>query len=548
MTRDLVLLCLLSSVPMAAQSQSSSSQSAATKVAGAVDQRVMQAHLEFLADDALEGRRPGTRGGELAAKYIAAQFQRLGLQPAGDSGTYYQRVPIITLTPNPTVRIAAPGSGDLTYRKDYVLWSMRNDSLVSLKSDLVFVGYGIVAPEYQWDDYRGLDVKNKIVVALVNDPGLKDSTIFRGPILTYYGRWTYKIEEAQRQGAAGILLIHTPESATYPWSTVQSSWTGPQVRIEEPPKSLLIAGWLTRDAAGRLFQLGGKDLGALMDQAVRRGFMAVPLGVQLDATVRSSMQRSSTSNVLGKLPGRGTLASEAVLIGGHYDHFGIGAPVNGDSIYNGAEDNASGTAAVLTAAEAFVRSGVHTKRSLVFVGFTAEESGLLGSQALVARSAIPLSRIAAILNLDVMNLNGRTQDVAAVGLDQSNLRKTFVQAAAAEGLQVTESREALLHGAFFRSDHFPLARAGVPGLSIEDGQHYVGQAADYGKKMQEEYTEKRYHQPSDEVLPSFNYDGARQQLRVIVRTAVAVADASAQPSWNPGSEFRKAGEERLKQR
>ena len=548
MTRNLVLLCLLGSVPMAAQSQSSSSQSAATKVAGAVDQRVMQAHLEFLADDALEGRRPGTRGGELAAKYIAAQFQRLGLQPAGDSGTYYQRVPIITLTPNPTVRIAAPTSGDLTYRKDYVLWSMRNDSLVSLKSDLVFVGYGIVAPEYQWDDYRGLDVKNKIVVALVNDPGLRDSSIFRGPILTYYGRWTYKIEEAQRQGAAGILLIHTPESATYPWSTVQSSWTGPQVRIEEPPKSLLIAGWLTHDAAGRLFQLGGKDLDALMDQAVRRGFEAVPLGVQLDATVRSSIQRSSTSNVLGKLPGRGTLASEAVLIGGHYDHFGIGVPVNGDSIYNGAEDNASGTAAVLTAAEAFVRSGVHTKRSLVFVGFTAEESGLLGSQAMVARSAIPLSRIAAILNLDVMNLNGRTQDVAAVGLDQSNLRKTFVQAAAAEGLQVSESREALLHGAFFRSDHFPLARAGVPGLSIEDGQHYVGQAADYGKKKQEEYTEKRYHQPSDEVLPSFDYDGARQQLRVIVRTAVAVADASAQPAWNPGSEFRKVGEERLKQR
>ena len=548
MTRDLVLLCLLSSVPMAAQSQSSSSQSAATKVAAAVDQRVLRAHLEFLADDALEGRRPGTRGGELAAKYIAAQFQRLGLEPAGDSGTYYQRVPIITLTPNPTVRIAGPASGDLTYRKDYVLWSMRNDSLVSLKSDLVFVGYGIVAPEYQWDDYRGVDVKNKIVVALVNDPGLRDSTIFRGPILTYYGRWTYKIEEAQRHGAAGILLIHTPESATYPWSTVQSSWTGPQVRIEEPPKSLLIAGWLTHDAAGRLFQLGGKDLGALMDQAVRREFEAVPLGVQLDATVRSSIQRSGTANVLGKLPGRGALASEAVLIGGHYDHFGIGAPVNGDSIYNGAEDNASGTAAVLTAAEAFARSGVRTKRSLVFVGFTAEESGLLGSQAMVARSAIPLSRIAAILNLDVMNLNGRTQDVAAVGLDQSNLRKTFVQAAAAEGLQVTESREALLHGAFFRSDHFPLARAGVPGLSIEDGQHYVGQPDDYGKKKQEEYTQKRYHQPSDEVLPSFNYDGARQQLRVIVRTAVAVADASAQPAWNPSSEFRKVGEERLKQR
>src|SRR5215218_3125129 len=439
MLRHFVLLCLLSSLPLAAQSQTSSTRSAAAKVAGAVDQRVLRSDLEFLADDALEGRRPGTRGGELAGKYIAAQFERLGLQPAGDSGTYYQHVPIITLTPSPTVRIAAPTPSDLAYRKDYVLWSMRNDSLVSLKGDLVFVGHGIVAPEYQWDDYKGVDVKNKIVVAMVNDPGLRDSTIFRGAILTYYGRWTYKIEEAQRQGAAGILLIHTTESATYPWSTVQSSWTGPQVRIEEPAKSLLVAGWLTRDAAGRLFKQGGQDVSALMDQAVRKGFKAVPLGVQLEARVRSSIQRSGTSNVLGRLPGRGPLAREVILIGGHYDHFGIGTPVAGDSIYNGAEDNASGTAAVLATAEAFVRSAVRTGRSLVFAGFTAEESGLLGSQALVARPAIPLNRVAAILNLDVVNLYGRTGDVSAVGLDQSSLSTTFGQAAAAEKLEVTVS-------------------------------------------------------------------------------------------------------------
>jgi Zn-dependent M28 family amino/carboxypeptidase len=517
----------------------------AAAVARAVDTRVVRAHLEFLADDALEGRRPGTRGGELAAKYIAAQFERLGLQPAGDSGTYYHHVPIITLTPNPAVRVTAPAPRDLTYRQDYVLWSMRNDSVVSVRGDLVFVGYGIVAPEYQWDDYKGLDVKNKIVVALVNDPGLRDSTIFRGPILTYYGRWTYKIEEAQRQGAAGIFLVHTTESATYPWTTVQSSWTGPQVRIEEPPKSLLVAGWLTQDAAGQLFQQGGKDLAALMNQAAQRGFQAVPLGVQLEASVRSGIQRSATSNVLGRLPGKGSLGQEAILIGGHYDHFGIGVPVGGDSIYNGAEDNASGTAAVLGVAEAFVRSGVRTGRSLVFAGFTAEESGLLGSQALVARPPIPLRKVAAILNLDVMNVHGRTRDVSAVGLDQSSLSSTFSQAAAAEGLQVTVSREALLHGAFFRSDHFPFARAGVPGLSIEDGQDYVGKPADYGRKTQNEYTEKRYHQPSDEVLPSFNYDGTVQQLRVIVRTAVTLADAPDQPTWNKSSEFRAAGQQRM---
>jgi Zn-dependent M28 family amino/carboxypeptidase len=425
---------------------------------------------------------------------------------------------------------------------------MRNEPSISVQGDLVFVGYGIVAPEYQWNDYEGLDVKNKIVVALVNDPGLRDSTIFRGAILTYYGRWTYKIEEAQRQGAAGILLVHTTESATYPWTTVQSSWTGPQVRIEEPAKSLQVAGWISQDAAGRIFRTGGQDLAALSNQAVRRGFKAVPLNVQLDATVRSDIQRSQTSNVLGRLPGRGPLAKEAVLIGGHYDHFGIGTPVNGDSIYNGAEDNASGTAAVLALAEAFVRSGVHPRRSLVFIGFTAEESGLLGSQALVARSPIPLSQMTAILNLDVMNLYGRTRDISAVGLDQSSLAGVFSRAAAAEGLKVSSNRANLLRGFFFRSDHFPLARAGVPGLSVENGQSFIGKPADYGEKMKNEYTEKRYHQPSDEVLPSFTYDGAVQQLRVVARAAVALADAPRQPTWNATSEFRQAGEERRKGR
>lgn len=515
------------------------------RVAAAVNPTTLRAHLEFLADDALEGRRPGTRGGELAAKYIATQFQRLGLEPAGDSGTYYHRVPIITLTPEPTVKILGPTPGELAYRNDYVLWSMRNDTTTSARGDLVFVGYGIVAPEYQWNDYDGVDVKNKIVVTLVNDPGLRDSTIFRGPILTYYGRWTYKIEEARRQGAAGILMVHTTESATYPWTTVQSSWTGAQVRLEEPASSLLVAGWLNQEAAARLFSQGGHDLAKLMDQAAKRGFRAVPLGIQLDAQVRSAISRSQTSNVLGRLPGRGRLAREAVLIGGHYDHFGIGAPVKGDSIYNGAEDNASGTAAVLTAAEAFVKSGVQPGRSVVFVGFAAEESGLLGSQGLVARPPFPLKDMAAILNLDGMNLDGRTTDVGALGTDQSSLGAVFRSAARAEGLRVSLDPDDLKRGYFFRSDHFPLARAGVPGLSLQSGISFVGQPAEYARQKKDEYIAERYHQPSDEVLPSFNYDGAAQQLRVIVRTAVAVANAAAQPAWNRTSEFRDAGEKRL---
>ena len=541
--RIAALTLALLSFPVAG-ALSQQTRSPASRAAAAVDSNTLRAHLDFLADDALEGRRPGTRGAELAARYIAAQFQRLGLQPAGDSGTFYHRVPIITLTPAPTLEVLGPSPAELAYRNDYVLWSMRNDSVTGAKGEAVFVGYGIVAPEHYWNDYAGIDVKNKIVVTLVNDPGLRDTTIFRGPILTYYGRWTYKIEEARRQGAAGILMVHTPEGATYPWTTVQSGWTGPQVRIEELPTSLLVAGWLSQEAAGRLFTQGGQVLAQLMEKAATRQFRAVPLGIQLGARVQSAITRSETSNVLGRWPGQGRLSNEAVLITGHYDHFGIGTAVNGDSIYNGAEDNASGTAAVLAAAEAFARSGVRTARSMVFVGFTAEESGLLGSQALVAKPTLPLSRIAAILNLDVMNLYGRTRDVSALGLDQSSLGPVFRGAAAAENLQVSINKDALLHGSYFRSDHFPFARAGVPGTSIQNGEQYIGKPKDYGHEKKAEYTEKRYHQPSDEILPWFTYDGAVQQLRVILRTAVAVGNAPTQPNWNRTSEFREAGEKR----
>jgi Zn-dependent M28 family amino/carboxypeptidase len=540
-----LILCLGAAGRLVAQTPSSSA-SPATRVAHALDPRVLRAHLEFLADDALEGRAPGTRGGVTAAKYIATQFERLGLEPAGDSGTYFQHVPIIALTPQPTLAAAAAGapSAPLAWKTDYVMWSMRNDSLVDLKADAVYVGYGIVAPEYGWDDYAGTDVKGKIVVTLANDPGLQDSTIFRGKILTYYGRWTYKIEEARRQGAAGILMVHTTESATYPWTTVLSGWVGPQVRLETPSSSLLVAGWLHQDAAARLFRQGGQDLAVLTASAARKGFRAVPLNLQLQATVRSAIRRSETANVLGRWPGRGGLAREAVLIGGHYDHFGIGAPVNGDSIYNGAQDNASGTAGVLAAAEAFVRSGVHPGRSIIFVAFAAEESGLIGSQALATRPPVPLRDVAAILNLDVLNVYGRTRDFSALGMDQSSLGRTMSQAAATEGLRVTENPEALLRGSFFRSDHFSLARAGVPGTSLESGGDFVGRPAGWGKEQEDAYVEKRYHQPSDEVEPWFSYDGAIQQLRVTVRTAVAVADAPKQPVWNSTSEFREAGEAR----
>jgi Zn-dependent M28 family amino/carboxypeptidase len=518
----------------------------ATRLARAARADVFQAHLEYLSDDLLEGRAPATRGGELAARYIATQFRRLGLEPAGDSGSYFHRVPVITLTPEPVLKVDGAAPATLTYRDDYVLWSMRNEEQVNVAGPAVFVGYGIVAPEWGWDDYAGLDVKGKIVLCLVNDPGLHDPSIFRGRILTYYGRWTYKIEEAQRQGAAGILMIHTAESATYPWTTVTGSWTGEQVRLEQPASSLVVAGWIRDEVAGRLFQQGGLDLQALMEQAGRKGFRGIALPLGIEAGVKSVVRRSSTANVVARLPGRGRLADEAVLIGGHYDHLGVRAPVNGDSIYNGAEDNASGTAAVLTAAEAFVRSGAGSQRSILFMAFGAEESGLLGSQAFAERPTVPLKGLAGVLNMDVMNLYGRTRDVSALGTDQSSLGAVFVGAATAEGLRVTVDSGALVRGSFFRSDHFPFARAGVPALSLESGSDFVGRPAGWGEEQQNEYTAKRYHQPQDEILPWFSMDGAMQQIRVILRSAIAIANAPAQPTWNAGSEFRAAGDARVR--
>lgn len=517
----------------------------ATRVTRGLSADGYRAHLEYLSDDLLEGRAPATRGGELAAKYVAAQFRRLGLQPAGDSGSYFHRVPIIALTPDPTLKVTGANPALLRYRDDYVLWSMRNEEQVNLAGPAVFVGYGVVAPEWGWNDYAGADVKGKIVFCLVNDPGLHDPAIFRGRILTYYGRWTYKIEEAQRQGAAGLVLIHTTESATYPWTTVTGSWTGEQVRLEQPAGSLVVAGWMRDEIAAQLFSRAGFDLSALMSQAGRKGFRAVPLPFGIETGVRSTIRRSATANVVARLPGRGRLAREAVLLSGHYDHLGVRAPVNGDSIYNGAEDNASGTAAVLAAADAFVKSGTQTQRSILFMAVGAEESGLLGSQAFAANPTLPLKNLAAVLNMDVMNLYGRTRDIAALGLDQSSLGALFTTAAAAEGLRVTVDSSSLIRGSFFRSDHFPFARVGVPALSLEGGHDFVDRPAGWGEQQQEEYNEKRYHQPQDELLPWFVMDGAIQQIRVIVRTAVAVANAPGQPVWNASSEFKLAGDARL---
>ena len=547
MKRQLLLGCatlLVAASPLAAQRSALPD----ARVAALVRADAIWAPLKFLSSDLLEGRGSARRGGDLAVQYIASQFMALGLEPAGDSGTFFQHVPIVALNPSPVLAVqgGAPAR-ELAYRDDYVAWSERADTLAQAAGELVFVGYGITAPEWQWNDYKGMDLRGKILLMLVNDPGIGNPAIFRGKTLTYYGRWTYKLEEAARQGAAGVLLVHNDSMATYGWNTVRNSWTGEQVRLDTPPTSLAFGGWITQAAATDLLRARGLDLGTLIASAGQRDFKPVPTGIELTATVRSQLKRSTVDNVIGRLPGRDpTLKNEVVFVSAHWDHFGIVPPVNGDSIMNGAVDNASGVAAMLGIADAFAHDPVRPKRSIMFVGMSLEESGLLGSAWLAAHPPVPPARVAADLNLDVVNLFGATRDISAVGADQSTLGRLFDAAARAEHLRVVVDSMAMMRGGFFRADHFSFAKAGVPAMTPGGGNDYVGKPASWGREQKEIYNRERYHQPADNLLSWYTLDGAMQQTRVLARVAWNVADAAAQPTWYPTSEFAAAGRARVK--
>lgn len=503
-----------------------------------VDTAAIDAHLRFLSSDLLEGRAPATRGGQLATAYIAAQFQALGLEPAGEKGSYFQPVALVGMTPQPSLVWGKTAPDTLAFHDDFVAWAERPEADITADGEVVFVGYGIRAPEWQWDDYKGMDLKGKVLLMLVNDPGLVDSTVFLGKILTYYGRWTYKLEEAARQGAAGAILVHTPESATYPWEVVRGSWSVEQFKLDQPHSpSIAFAGWVTAGRAQAALAKAGLNLDSLSRAAARREFRAVPTGIHASVRVHSALRRVQSENVAARLPGRDPqLARQAVLITSHWDHKGIGPVVRGDSIYNGAEDNATGVAAMLGAAKALTQLS-RPARSIVFVATTAEESGLLGSEGYVQRPLIPLGQTAAVLNLDVTNVRGATRTIGARGWDRSTLGPIFESAARAESLTVESEPD--VRGAFFRSDHFPFARAGVPALSIYAGDDFIGRPKGWGKEQEDIYNQQRYHQPSDEYQSSFRYDGMAQEIRVTVRTAQAIANNREMPRWLKSSEFQR---------
>ena len=533
-------VALVAVVSVAASAQEQATAPRASAPATPVNTAALDAHLKFLASDLLEGRAPATRGGRLATAYIAAQFEALGLEPAGANGTYFQPVALVGMTPEATMAWGLAGaSQSLQYRDAFVAWAERPEADISAEGDVVFVGYGIRAPEWQWDDYKGVDLKGKIVLMLVNDPGLVDTTIFLGKILTYYGRWTYKLEEAARQGAAGAILVHTTESATYPWDVVRSSWSVEQFKLDQPRSpSLAVAGWVTEGSARDALAKAGLNLDSLMRAAARRDFRPVPTRLQATVRVRSALRHVQSENVAGRLPGRERRSAvQTVLVTAHWDHKGIGPAVRGDSIYNGAEDNASGVAAMLGVAQLLAQNPTRPWRSIVFVATTAEESGLLGSEAYVQQPLVPLAQTAAVLNIDVTNVHGMTRDISALGLDRSTLKDAFDYSARAESLQVVTQPD--LRGSFFRSDHFPFARAGVPALSIEPGVDFIGKPKGWGEEQERLYTAERYHQPSDEWQPTFRYDGMAQQVRLVARLARAIANAPDMPKWLPNSEFQR---------
>jgi Zn-dependent M28 family amino/carboxypeptidase len=500
--------------------------------------------LRFLSSDLLEGRAPATRGGQLAAEYIASQLRAAGVEP-GVNGSYFQSVPIDIVGADPrSINVAASGraTATLRYPDDVVVWGGSATDASAARGELVFVGYGAAAPEYRWDDFKDADLRGKILLVLVNDPPApaNEPTLFGGRAMTYYGRWTYKFEEAERRGAAGMLIVHTTEQAGYPWHTVVGSWAKEQRMLPRDPKlppPLGVRGWITDSAASSLLRQAGLDLAELRRRAETRAFRPVPTGITVDMSFRNAVQHLRSDNVVGVVRGSDpALAKQYVAFSAHWDHLGIGPAVNGDSIYNGASDNASGVADILAIARAAAASP-HPKRSLLFVFVTAEESGLLGSAYFAQNPTVPAAQIVANLNMDGGNLLGRTRDLNVLGDTKSSLGPQLAAMVKADGMRLSED----LHpeaGHFYRSDHFSFAKAGIPAVSIGAGVDVVGRPAGWGAQQEDDYTEHRYHQPSDAYRPDFDLSGAVQLSELVLRFGLRLANAPGVPTWNRDAEFR----------
>lgn len=515
-------------------------------------------HIKILASDQFEGRGPGSRGEELTVMYLEEKFKRLGLKPGNPNGTFIQQVPLTGVKSEISARLHIQGkTQDLQFPQDYVAWSPRFDEKVEVKeSELVFVGYGVEAPEFQWDDYKGLDVRGKTLVMLVNDPavpdpnnpGKLDDSVFKGRAMTYYGRWTYKFEIAAAKGAAAAILIHETGPAGYPYFVVINSWSRENFDLTERSQTpIAVASWMNLDRAKAMLASCGQDFDNLKKQAIRRDFKPVPLGARVSFAVKNKTRAVESRNVAALLEGSDPkLKEELVVLTSHWDHLGRDPKLTGDQIFNGAADNASGTAALLEMAQAFGSLPVKPRRSILFLAVTAEEQGLLGAKHYATHPLYPLEKTLANINIDGLNTWGRTRDLAIVGFGNSNLDDLVREGAGFQGRQVGPEPTPE-KGYFYRSDHFEFAKVGVPALYLEkEANVYVDKPADYGRQKREAYIDKDYHKVSDDVKADWDLAGAVEDIQLMTFIAWRVAEGDKYPEWSPGTEFRQRRLDMLK--
>jgi Zn-dependent M28 family amino/carboxypeptidase len=513
----------------------------------AIDPGDFVEHVKTLASDAFEGRGPGTPGEDKSVEYIKSQMQRIGLKP-GNNGEWFQTVPMVQTTADPSTTLSLTVNGTprtLHAGSDMVLGTTSGKPEVKIdNSPLVFVGYGVDAPEQHWNDYAGLDVKGKTVVMLVNDPGfhVNDPTLFEGKRMTYYGRWTYKFEEAARQGASAALIIHDTPGASYGWDVVKNSWSGAQYALPaatDPDPRLPAQGWLTAEQAKALFADSGLDLDALRIAANQRGFKPVPIKATLSLDLKSTIVEKQSRNVIGRLDGS-THPDEAMIYMAHWDHLGKHPDEPGDNIYNGAVDNASGVAGILEIAEAFKHQQPAPERSLLFISVTLEESGLLGSKYYVAHPVVPLEKTVGVVNLDALSVDGKTRDLTVVGMGSSQLEDVLKTVEAKQGLALHAEAHPEA-GSYFRSDHFNFAKAGVPALDIGSGDDLVSGGTAAGEAASRDYNEHRYHKPADQYdAATWKLEGVMDDLNAAYGVGRELTSSGQWPTWYPGNPFKAA--------
>ena len=520
---------------------------AARQAAASIDPEKIRAHVQFLADDLLEGRGPGTRGGNIAAKYIAAQFAFDGLKPAGDDGTYFQKVPLYAVhtIEDQTKFSFVPENGapiDLTYSTDVVAKDETGGESADIDAPIVFVGYGIDAPEYKWDDYAGVDVKGKVLLVIVNEPPSTDDKFFKGTALTYYGRWTYKYEEAAQKGAVGVLIIHRTDLASYPWEVVRNSQSVEKSYLQgDPAATLKAASWIQLDVARKLLAADGKNLDDLIVAAGKPGFHAFELPVRLKAHVASRVRHYESDNVVAELPGadENSADQQAVIYSAHYDHLGIDPNLKGDKIYNGAADNGTGCGILLELARAFAQASVRPPHSVFFASVTAEEQGLLGSEYLGMHPPVPASHLALDLNYDMLNPIGVPLDAEVSGAERTTFYPIVEKTAKAFDLTIQPDQFPGA-GHYYRSDHFSFARVGIPSFSVGQGTHFEGHEAAWGVAQAEDFNAHHYHQPSDEYQASMDFRGDAKMARFGLILGWEASTLAKSVEWQPGDEFEAA--------